>query len=124
MIFLTVALFQFDLVFAMHLTSFELVILNEFNPSFQAFKNLGLSIFNAIQCGSISLSNIVIYCYFGAYTTATFLKYSATLYNAEWYESSFDEQKSVKMMIAHMQEPLLFHGYRFIYLNLETLLKV
>lgn len=65
-----------------------------------------------------------IYCYFGKLATDCFAQMSNDLFEANWVELPVSVQKYFVIMIENAQRPLHYHGFRMVYLNLETFAKV
>lgn len=72
----------------------------------------------------VSMLNLYMYCYFGAFTTYNFADYVQCLSNAEWYGLSIDIQHHFLMILRNAQLEVCYDGFGMIKLNLETFLKV
>lgn len=73
---------------------------------------------------TIGISNLFLYCYFGKLATESFEKMADCLYDCNWYEVSIQLQKFLIIMIANIQKPIYYYGFRLAILNLETFTKV
>ena len=84
--------------------------------------------YNAIVIASMALlAGIMVplpYCYFGKLTTESFAQMCDCIYDLKWPYLSSELQKSVILMIANMQEPIYYHGFRIVTLDLNTLVRV
>lgn len=80
-------------------------------------------VFNVIEA-IISMSNLFVFCYFGALTTELFFEFGNYLYGNCWYELPIDLQNYVALIIINAQRPLNYHGSHIVYLNLKTFTKV
>ncbi|XP_055307926.1 odorant receptor 85c-like [Sitodiplosis mosellana] len=68
----------------------------------------------------ISASNLSLWCYFGTLATESFEKMALCLYESNWLDLPIHLQKYYVIMIANAQRPLLYHGFGFITLNMNT----
>lgn len=73
---------------------------------------------------SIGKLNLFLYCYCGQCATDDYAAYADYLYESNWIKLSNDLQKKFILMIAYAQEPVYYHGYGMVYLNLKTFLAV
>lgn len=64
------------------------------------------------------------HCYFGKLATDSFAQMSNDLFEANWVELPVRVQKYFVLMIGNAQIPLYYHGFRMVFLNLETFSKV
>lgn len=72
-------------------------------------------------CG---LSNLFVYCYFGMVANESTLKMNDCLYDSNWYGLPLDLQKMFPFLIRNTQQPLFYHGFGVVPLQLETLQRV
>lgn len=72
----------------------------------------------------MSLMNLFCYCFYGKSATEYYLHFADLLCESKWYELPVKLQKSLILTIANAQEPLYYHGFNIVYLNLETFTKV
>ena len=56
--------------------------------------------------------------------TESFEKMSDCVFDMDWYELPIGLQKYYVLMIEIIQKPHYYHGFRVIYLNLETFTRV
>lgn len=79
----------------------------------------------AVTAVLVGTSNLLMYCYLSKLATDSYAKMSDCVYNKiTWYELPIGLQKYFVLMIQNMQQPLNYHGFGVIYLNLETFTKV
>lgn len=90
----------------------------------QQFQQHSIDVILAMTTASVTVTNLLIYCFFGKLATESFAKMSDCVYNMDWHELPIGLQKYLILMIANMQKPLYFHGFGVINLNLETFTKV
>lgn len=64
--------------------------------------------------------NLFLYCSFGNLTTDNFLQFGDAVYDLHFYEFPHDLQKYLTIMIAETQEPVYYHGFNILNLNLVT----
>lgn len=64
------------------------------------------------------------YCFFGKLTTESFAQMCDCIYDLNWLHLSVGLQKSIILMIASMQEPMFYHGFKIVTLDLNTLVRV
>lgn len=67
---------------------------------------------------------LYLYCYYGKYATDSYASYANCLYNSNWIILPLNFQKLFVVMIGHAQQPLFYHGYGMVELNLETFARV
>lgn len=67
---------------------------------------------------------LYLYCYYGKRTTDDYAAFGHRLYETNWMIFPNNLQKILVLMIAHAQKPVHFHGYHFVYLNLDLFVKV
>lgn len=70
----------------------------------------------------MSASNLFLYCYFGKLATES--QNSWCLYETNWQNLPLDLQKYFILMIANVQKPLHYHGFKIAVLDLETFTNV
>lgn len=90
---------------------------------FQMFKRINFDLFVVVIGVVVSSANLLVFCYCGALTTNTFLKYTDCLYGSNWYTMPAPLQKYLILMISSAQRRLLYEGHGMTTLNLETFLK-
>lgn len=71
-----------------------------------------------------SAVNLFIYCYYGMFSTHYYSACSEIVYQSEWVNLPVKLQKPFVLMIAYTQEPVSYHGFHIVDLNLETFTKV
>lgn len=64
------------------------------------------------------------YCYFGRVTTESFAQMCDCMYDLNWPHLPLELQKSVILMIANMQQPMFYHGFGIVTLDLNTYVRV
>lgn len=75
----------------------------------------------------IAMTNILwiyFHCLWGKLVTDQYDEWSNHLYDSKWYELPIGLQKYFIVMLANMQKPFYFHGFKVYVLNLETFTKV
>lgn len=87
-------------------------------------KHLGAEFLVIVICVISSSSNLFLYCYYGKFTTDSYLAFNQSVYESIWYLLSLKIQKTMVLIIGNAQRPLFYHGSHIVSLNLETLLKV
>lgn len=84
----------------------------------QAMKMIDLDMLAMIVIGVLmSISTVYLYCFIGSLTTDHFFRYGDISYESQWYKP-IDLQKSVQLIIADAQRPIIFHGFHIIELNI------
>lgn len=74
-----------------------------------------------------TITNLLIlyaYCYYGKLATDYYAQYAERLCYSKWMNLPTNIQKYFIMMIAYAQEPMFYHGYGIVELNLNTYTKV
>lgn len=87
-------------------------------------KHLGAEFLVIVICVISSGSNLFLYCYYGKFTTDSYLAFNQSVYESNWYLLPSKIQKSIVLLIGNAQRPLFYHGSHIVNLNLETFLKV
>ena len=64
------------------------------------------------------------YCYFGKLATESFEKMFDCTYDLSWPDLPLEQQKSVILMLANMQRPIYYHGFKIATLDLNTFILV
>lgn len=77
-----------------------------------------------VLSASISMLNLLLYCYFGKMATESFEKMSDCVYELNWQVLPINLQKYILIMIINMQKSLYYHGFEVAVLNLNTYLRV
>lgn len=75
----------------------------------------------AAACG---IFNFFLCCFYGKLATESYAKMTDSLFESNWPDLSNHLQKYFILMIANAQRPLKYHGFRIIFLDLETFCKV
>lgn len=76
-------------------------------------------------CTITSLTNLILYCYFGKLTTDNYLEFSKCAYElSNWYELPVDLQKYFILVISNANKPLCYNGLGIMSLKMETLTNV
>lgn len=73
---------------------------------------------------SSSICAMYLYCYFGQVSSESFEQMADILFDTNWPDLSVPMQKYIVIMIANMQKPLHFHGFRMVNLDLKTFINV
>lgn len=73
---------------------------------------------------SVGIMILLPYCYFGKMTTESFAQMCDCIYDLNWLHLSVGLQKSVILMVVSMQEPIFYHGFKIVTLDLNTLIRV
>lgn len=66
------------------------------------------------------ISNLFCFCYFGKLSIDSYEKMVDCVFETNWYDAPVELQKYFIMMIANMQRPLHYHGFKVAVLDLET----
>lgn len=66
------------------------------------------------------LIHLFVYCYYGKLATESFEKMANILYKSNWRELPIRLQKHFIVMIANAQQPIHYHGFNVIVLDLTT----
>lgn len=70
------------------------------------------------------ISPLFVYCYFGKQATSSYEQMGNCLYNLNWIDLPIKLQKNLIVMIANMQKPIHYHGFKFAILDLKTFIQV
>lgn len=92
--------------------------------SSQVMKHADLSITMVLPTATITAVTLFFYCYFAVSATNSFLRMADCLYECNWYEVPVDLQKAFIVMIQNIHQPIYYHGFGIVFLNLETFTKV
>lgn len=84
--------------------------------------NIGMLVI--IMALAIGTATLFVYCYFGKMATESYEKMSSCLYDCNWVGLPPKLQKHFVIMIANAQQPLYYHGFGMMVLNLESFTKV
>lgn len=68
----------------------------------------------------VSGCNLFLYCFFGNRTSDNLLDLGDVFYDFKFYKFPGDLQKYLTLMIANTQEPVYYHGFNILNLNLVT----
>lgn len=91
---------------------------------FKELKDLSFDICIVSIAFSIGLFNLFIWCYFGKFSSESYLRMADCLYEYNWQEIPIKLQKPFLIMITNAQRPLHYHGFGVPVLNLELFCKV
>lgn len=69
-------------------------------------------------------SQMFLFCFFGKIATDSYQKLSVSLYQSDWINSPIELQKYMILIMQNSQQPHIYHGFRIVYLDLETYVKV
>lgn len=83
-------------------------------------KHLDFSVIILLIGVTLSLSNLLLYCFFGRLATDSHLKLVDCLYDANWSDFPVELQKYFLFMIQNAQRPIHYHGSQISVLNLST----
>lgn len=103
--------------------NFEILIVLNFIFA-QQFRHLDAFVVVILLASSLTMTYLFFYCYFGKLSAASFEKMADCMYNMRWQSLPLRLQKYVVVMIENMQEPLYYHGFNIIKLQLNTFVKV
>lgn len=87
-------------------------------------KHIDLQFFLLLFAFPVGISNLFVYCRFGKLANESYEKMSDCVYEFNWHELSPDLQKNVLILIRNMQQPVYYHGFGVVVLNMETFIKV
>lgn len=90
----------------------------------QYLERIDIGIFPLLIGAVVSALNLFLYCYFGKLATESHAKIADCLYKTNWQNLPIDSQKYFILMIANMQKPLHYHGFKIAVLDLETFTNV
>lgn len=76
------------------------------------------------MCGPVALANLFLYCYFGKMASESYENMSESLYESNWLCLPVDLQKHFIVMIANVQRPIFYHGFKIVNMDLETFTRV
>lgn len=82
------------------------------------------SIISDLMAMQFTFLYLFIYCYFGKMATESYTIMADTLFECNWHELNPKLQKYFVIMIAYAQEPMYYHGFGVVVLNLETFTSV
>lgn len=134
--FSTLVLFQiFGAIVVMSSSIFEMDIvrfwfidccftLTLISVSFKMFAHIDFDFYGVLIGVIVSSANLFVFCYCGELTTNTFLRYTDSLYESNWYSLPTHLQKYYILMISSTQKQLLYEGHGMTTLNCLTFLKV
>lgn len=71
-----------------------------------------------------SLVTLYVYCYAGSMMTVHFEELADVVYQSKWYEYDPQIRKCLVLLIANCQKPMVFNGFKLIYLTLNTFARV
>lgn len=78
-------------------------------------------LFTAMLSG---ISNLFIYCFFGKLATESFNQMANSLFQSDWFNLPIELQKYYIIIIGNAQQSLFYHGFKIVFLDLETFTKV
>lgn len=122
---MTVTVFYMDLVIKnfieiqSYVLSVQLVnIIDQLN--LQQTQHPSLEALILLISASISMLNLLLYCFFGRLATESYMKMSECMYEMKWYRLPNRLQKYFILIIGDMSRPLFYHGFGVTNLSLET----
>lgn len=74
-----------------------------------------------VTCG---MSTFFLCCFYGKLATESYAKMANSLFESNWSDLPNDLQKYFVLMIGNAQQPLYYHGFTMVILELETFCKV
>lgn len=80
--------------------------------------DLSISILLSLFFGCIA--DLFVICYLGKTATENFLTMADLMYKVNWHELPIELQRYFILMMANMQQPLYYHGFGVVILDLET----
>lgn len=70
------------------------------------------------------MAPLFLYCYYGKLASESSAKFADCVYDLDWQKLPTKLQKYVIVMIANMQRPIYYNGFRFVDLDLSTFITV
>lgn len=67
---------------------------------------------------------LFLYCFFGKLAMVSFLEMGNSLFESNWQNLPVELQKYITLIIGNAQEPIFYHGFQVVILDLETYTKV
>lgn len=133
MIYLAGALFQLNLVW--RIQSFRWAYTNLITENsvvfnfhsmifFQQFNHIYFEVVVLLMVMFVGLSNLFLYCFLGKLATDSFEEMADCLYNSNWMVLPVQLQKYLIIMIENIQQPICYHGFKIINLDLITFITV
>lgn len=119
---MTISVFYLDLVAVGINMSFEFS--TDWKYPLQQWHHVDFTMTNVVTATSITISTLLLYCYFGKLATESYEMMSECVYKMDWYKLSNELQKYFISMIANMQRPIYYHGFYVANLDLTTFIKV
>lgn len=100
-------------------------LLDVFDFILQLFHHLDSSVAITLLAAWTGISPLFIYCYFGKLATESYEQMSDCLYyDFDWPYLPVKSQKCLIVMIANMQRPIYYHGFKIAILDLRTFIQV
>lgn len=87
---------------------------------FQQFQDPGSDLSILLASFGLCASVPFVYCLFGLMATESYENMADRLFESNWQQLPIDLQKYLILAIGNMQQPLHYHGFGIIYLNLEV----
>lgn len=81
---------------------------------------MGSDIFIVMAGLMLCASSPFLFCLFGGEATNNYAGMADCVFGCNWQRLSLNSQKYMILMIANMQQPLEYHGFGIVVLNLET----
>lgn len=97
-------------------------LLKRFEFEFEQIRVPFISFFFAFRWRCVL--SLFIYCYFGKMASRSFEKMCQLVSNSDWHTLPVNLQKYFILIIANMQQPLVYRGFASIHLDLETFIFV
>lgn len=77
-----------------------------------------------IDCTTIAVANLFVFCYLGEEATNHLLGFCDALFEFDWHTLPIDLQKGWLMMAINMERPHFYNGFQILHLNYEIFGKV
>lgn len=87
-------------------------------------KHLSFNIVLVLMAVMISITDLLLYCFFGKAATESHQEIADCLFESNWLDMPIELQKYLILMIANIQKPLYYHGFGVANLDLETFKRV
>lgn len=87
-------------------------------------KHPNQQVFTLMYVILVAIAELYFYCSAGQMATDASLKFAHSMFEINWFKFPVNVQKILIPMIAYAQQPVYYHGFGVVYLNLSTFLAV
>lgn len=93
-------------------------------PEFQQLQHIDFNLVILVTATLFGASSLFLYCFFGKLATESHEHLANCLYEANWLALPVKLQKYFIIMIENSQQPLYYHGFGVVVLDLDTFTNV